>query len=101
MSRNPAIGLRYLQEFTSDIYPHDRVVNLRNGKSHVSKPPRYYDKKYSEDNEEIFKLLKKKRIDKAEKSPDNTKIRLHQRKTVKMVQTKTLERNFEIYHEDS
>jgi hypothetical protein len=101
MSRNPAIGLRYLMEFSSDIYPHDRVVNLRNNKSYLSKPPRYYDKKFSEDNEEIFKLIKNKRIDKAERSIDNTRLRLQQREHVKKVQTKTLERNFEIYHDES
>jgi len=40
MSLRPAIGLRWLKRYWTDVYPSDRVVI--EGKEY--KPPRYYDK---------------------------------------------------------
>jgi len=43
MSLKPGIGALWFDKFTSDVFPHDRVII--NGVK--SKPPRYYDKLYS------------------------------------------------------
>lgn len=100
MSRNPAIGKIHYEQYQSDIYPHDRVVQLRNGKSHVSKPPRYYDKLLEKDNEQMFNIIKERRIIKAlAKAEENTEARLLDRANYKAAQIKSLERNFEKYHE--
>ena len=40
MSRNPAIGSRWLEQYWTDVYPRDYVVV----DGHKAKPPRYYDK---------------------------------------------------------
>lgn len=102
MSRNPAIGLQWIEDYMSDVYPHDRVVQLRNGKSHISKPPRYYDKQYEDKNPEEYAKLKRKRKREAmAHALDNTEERLAQKLTCLLRQTETLERNFERYHNES
>lgn len=39
MSRRPAIGLRWIQKFRSDVYPSDQVIV----RGREARPPRYYD----------------------------------------------------------
>lgn len=43
MSLKPGVAKNWFDKFSSDVFPHDRVV-IRGGK--VSKPPKYYDKLY-------------------------------------------------------
>ena len=43
MSKRPAIGARYFEEHSKEIYENDKI-QLKNGK--VCKPPRYFDKLY-------------------------------------------------------
>jgi len=45
MSLKPGIGADWLQRYKEDVYPHDYVIV--NGKK--CKPPKFYDKKYSEE----------------------------------------------------
>lgn len=43
MSKRPAIGARYFEEHSKEIYENDKI-QLKNGK--MCKPPRYFDKLY-------------------------------------------------------
>ena len=102
MSRNPAIGLQWIEDYMKDVYPHDRVVQLRGNKSHISKPPRYYDKQYEKYDKENYDKLKRKRKRVAmAHALENSEERLAQKLTVLLQRTKTLERNFERYHDES
>lgn len=47
MSRAYGIGKKWIENFTGDVYPHDRVVLQRHGKPpRIRKPPKYYDSVY-------------------------------------------------------
>jgi len=54
MSLKPGIGARFLDEFSSDVYPGDYVVV--NGKK--SKPPRYYDKRFDAVSPDVMSEIK-------------------------------------------
>lgn len=71
MSLKPAIGLRWLERYRADVYPHDRVV--LNGS--VSKPPRYYDKYLKKINPLLLEAIQLKREIGYDKT-DNTDERL-------------------------
>lgn len=53
MSRRPGIGAGWLERYGSDVYPSDQLVV--NGV--VTKPPRYYDGKYSELDPDSFDAI--------------------------------------------
>lgn len=58
ISKKPAIGLRWFERFSSDVYSNDFI--LIEGKKF--KVPRYFDKKYAQlVSEETFAMLKEKR----------------------------------------
>lgn len=100
MSRRPGIGYDHAKKYLSDIYPYDRVVQLRNGKSYVSRPPKYYDKILEDEDKAMYKQIKKKRKQEAQGNIDNQEERLRAREMVKRAQTKNLNRHFEDYHND-
>lgn len=58
MSRDGGIGKNWFDKFKSDIYPHDYV--FCNGVK--MKPPKFYDKKYSEICPDSMKEIKRKRV---------------------------------------
>lgn len=58
MSRRPGIGKRWIDQYWSDVYPHDRV-QMR-GKDLV--PPKYYDSQFGVAFPEEFEDVKFKRI---------------------------------------
>lgn len=92
MSRNPAIGKRWIDKYYSDVYPSDEVII--NGKS--TKPPRFYDKQLEKNQPTIFKNIKLKRKKENQgNKKDQTPERLETRKTVKLAQIKSLTRNYE------
>lgn len=91
MSLKPGIGADWYEKFSSDVYPHDRVV--RDGTP--SKPPRYYDKLLSRSNPELLAEIKDKRVlDMALKSHDNTPSRLTAKETVTKATLSQLKRGF-------
>lgn len=61
------LGLDFLKEYTSDIYPHDYVVYSTKKNTYKMKPPRYYDKKLEQIDEDLFHYVKVQRKDNAEK----------------------------------
>jgi hypothetical protein len=50
MSRRPGIGRGWLEKYTSDVYPHDRII-LR---GRALRPPKYYDSVFELDNPVAF-----------------------------------------------
>lgn len=57
MSRNPAIGKRWIEKFVSDVYPSDEVI--ANGKA--CKPPRYYDERLKQRDPDLHKRITESR----------------------------------------
>ena len=71
MSRRPGIGATWYEKFKSDVYPYgDRVVRGRK-----MRPPKFYDKRYSDDDPVGFEELQFIRQNKLDKL-DNTELRL-------------------------
>jgi len=68
MSRRPGVGHGWVQQFKSDVYPHDYVVDI-NG--HKSRPPRYYDNQL---DEKTLQRLKGARQATARKHEDNNTV---------------------------
>lgn len=75
MSRNPAIGRTWIEQFATEVYTHDKVYKQDFGQ----KPPRYYDNYLKKNNEPLYNTIKEKRQKEAEKSTDNTPARLQAR----------------------
>lgn len=62
MSRNPAIGKRWIEKFHGDVYPSDEVI--ANGKA--CKPPRYYDQLLQRRDPDLHKRITESREKSAE-----------------------------------
>ena len=61
MSRNPAIGRRWYENYWPDVYPSDECPIP--GRYHLSKPPRYYDSLYEYQDPDDYQKIKTKRRD--------------------------------------
>lgn len=73
------IGAGWYERFSSDVFPHDRVVV--NGVE--TKPPRYYDQLLKRSNPELLESIKAERVVQArERFADNTPERLKVREAV-------------------
>lgn len=73
MSLKPGIGQGWLDKYQDDVYPHDYVVV--NGKA--VKPPKFYDRKFSDLYPVEFDMIKLKReLDGRSRFEDNTDVRL-------------------------
>ena len=57
MSRNPGIGKDWFDEYSSDVFPGDRVIV----RGKACRPPRYYDGLFEVENPEEFGMLKERR----------------------------------------
>ena len=74
MSRNPAIGRRWIEKFHGDVYPHDEVIV--NGVP--AKPPRYYDKVFdaiAPDKAEALRRRRMSNVDYADNTPPRLSVR--------------------------
>lgn len=92
MSRRPGIAQKWFEKYHSDVYPDDFVV--MDGGFKVL-PPKYYDKRYELTNPQDFAIIKKKRIDRAKASPDNTPDRLKARHDILRRKLTKLKRGYE------
>lgn len=89
-SLKPAIGRRWLERYSTDVYPRGEVV-MRGGIS--GRPPRYYDKWYSTFNPDSFALLQQKREEEMFlRAADNTPARLQVREQVAAARASFLKR---------
>jgi hypothetical protein len=89
MSRRPAIGRRWLEKYSKEVWTNDFITF--NGKRFRS--PRAYDKVLDERDPEALEVLKQERLSQAAcHAHDNTLRRLRDREVVKKAQTKSLGR---------
>lgn len=58
MSRRPGIGSEWFEKFKGDVYPLDECVY----KGRKFRPPRFYDKKLSEEEIEVYKSKRRARV---------------------------------------
>lgn len=92
MSRRPGIGKKWLDKFSSDVYPGDFVVI--NGKK--MRPPKYYDKQFEISDPSTMEEIKWIRSENAKKYlDDNSKERLAVKEQVQLSKLKHLPRNHE------
>jgi len=90
MSRKPGLGLEWIKQYKTDVYPHDFVVNQKGKKL---KPPKYYDKYLENLDNLMYTKIKQDRVDLAKNNPDNSHERLYARRIVKQLKLKELERS--------
>ena len=92
MSLKPAIGKKWFEQYTGDVYPSDEVI-LRGKKL---KPPKYYNGLYELTNPTEMEEIKKQRVSAMRKQKaNNTPERLQVRETVKELQAQKLIRPLE------
>lgn len=90
MSLKPGIGAGWFDKYSTDVFPHDRVVH----DGTQSKPPRYYDKLFSRVDPETFSSIKAKRVlDANDNYKDNTPNRLHAKEVVTKATISQLKRS--------
>lgn len=102
MSRRPGIGTKWYEKFSSDVYPHDRII-VRGAKT---RPPRFYDNLLAKSDPALIALLKINR-EKNEKfvtdvyngriitESDSSTRRLLIKEEVKLAEIKNLKRPLE------
>ena len=92
MSRRPGIGRPWMDKFSSDVYPHDRVV-LR---GREMRPPKFYDAIFELANPEGMEEIKFKRESKSKlQAVDNETARLRTREKLQEIKFKCLKRGYE------
>lgn len=92
MSLKPAIGKKWFEQYSGDVYPSDEVI-LRGKKL---KPPRYYNGLYDLSNPTEMEEIKRKRVRAMHKQrANNTPERLAVREECKKLQARNLIRPLE------
>lgn len=90
MSLKPGIGYGWLEKYKTDVYPHDYVI-IRGQKC---KPPKYYDRLFSEEKPEVFERIQYRReMDAATRYADNTPERLAVKEIVQRARANFLHRS--------
>lgn len=96
MSLKPGIGAGWFDKYSSDVFPHDRVIH----DGTKSKPPRYYDKLLSRLDPDLHSSIKNKRmLDAQENWRDNVPNRLVAKEAVVKAKISFLKRG--ILNEES
>lgn len=91
MSRRPGIGMSWFEKYKTDVFPHDRVV-IRGGIK--VRPPKYYTEKYGEAYPYSLLWIKSKRKQASmDASSEHTVQKLIIKETIKIAQTKSLQRS--------
>lgn len=89
MSLKPGIGAGWFEKYKSDVYPSDEVIV----KGRPTKPPRYYDKKLAQLDEDAFEEIRYKRyLDAQAGAVDGTDERLAVREAVVQARIRHLSR---------
>lgn len=92
MSRNPGIATEWFEQFHKDVYPSD-CISLENGAKCL--PPKFYDYQLEKRDPELLATLKKRRVEKAQKDPNNTPERLAARREIVQRRLSRLTRGYE------
>lgn len=91
MSRNPGLGKTWIDKYTADVYPQGTIII--NGGIKV-KPPKYYDNRYKNTEENQYEEMKIEREIQAKKQAnDNTPSRLAVKQQVTKAQLNRLKRD--------
>jgi hypothetical protein len=85
MSRRPGIGADWYDKFKTDAYPSDYIT--MNGKK--MKPPKYYDRRFEQENPFEMDFLKENRLQFAKENEDSYE-RLRVKEKLKRLKTKKL-----------
>jgi hypothetical protein len=92
MSRRPGLGAKWFEKYKTDLYPKD-FVTIRGVKM---KPAPYYDALMEEENPELMRQIKLKRLKaQHEMKGENTTARLMVRKEVKQAASQQIRRTYE------
>lgn len=91
MSRRPGIGRGWIDQYSSDVYPLDKVIT----RGTECKVPKYYDKCFELTSPVEYATIKARRQEVARKNPDNTAQRLLVRETVQKARVTMLKRGLE------
>ena len=90
MSLKPGIGASFYENYTSDIYPHDRII-YKGAKHPV---PRYYDKMHEKRSPDDMEAIKfERQLDALTRTHDNTPERLQVREKVLQASLSSLKRS--------
>lgn len=99
MSKKPAIGLKWIEKYHSDVFPSDQIIMKKmDGSIKKAKPARYYDKFYAEAYPEKFDKIKMNREELAHRfeiSEENTPHRMNTKHEIALLRTKKLIRSLE------
>jgi hypothetical protein len=68
VSRMPGIGYPYYEKYKDEIYKNDNIIIKNKEGAIASKPPKYFDKLYEQENPEKFRKIKIKRSKQARNS---------------------------------
>jgi hypothetical protein len=91
MSLKPGIGRGWFDKYFKDVYPHDRVI-LNGAKM---KPPKYYDRVYTQLNGTAFEelqFLREKKFRESSAYTDTSPERLNDKEVVTLARMKFLKR---------
>jgi len=89
MSLRPGIGAQWMDRYTSDVYPDGNVVV----RGHLSKSPRYYDKRFSKlDPDAHEAMIYARHVDGLSRWEDQTDDRLRVREQVAQARIRSLKR---------
>lgn len=91
MSKRPAIGLKWIEKYISDVYPHDEVI--LNGQK--MRPSRFYDKYLEKNHPEQYTDIKISRESAQLTNPDSTRERLNVKHEIKLLKSNQLKRSYE------
>jgi len=90
MSRMPGLGYKWIEQYKSDVYPHDYVEY----KGKKSKPPRYYDNYLQKTDTIMYNNVKSERETNAQKCKKSRRD-LAVAERVKLLQINKLKRSYE------
>ncbi|AXH77065.1 MAG: replication initiator protein [Microviridae sp.] len=92
MSRNPAIGRKWIEKYNAEVYPNDYVVSRAN----KAKPPRYYDNYLKTTQPELHEQITlQRKAEASTRKEDNSPQRLADKEAVAIARTKLKSRQLE------
>lgn len=93
MSRRPGLGKDFYDQFTDDIYNHDKIVINDHT---ILRPAKYYDRMFEQLHPAKMRRLKTARKKRALENPDNSPLRREVKKEIQQLKQKKLQRTFEL-----
>ncbi|QKI28892.1 VP4 [Kummerowia striata gokushovirus] len=96
MSRRPGIGRQWFEKYSSDVFPHDRVVLNGADGPRVLRPPKYYDGLFELDDPQTMEEVKWNReLSRKANFEEVTPERLRVREQHQLIRFSKLKRGYE------